>query len=720
VARLRALLVVLALAGVAGSYRTAEDDEASALAKQRVEEECADVDFSDVDEEAGRQALESGAGEDNLVLEMMKASKKPGDLGREFRNIVGPGWAIRTAGPMVFSLILGVVWFICCWTACPFCRCCRCGQRQRKTPLWLKFLLLAAIVVLVISMVICAMLAFRGKGHIEGGLNSISCTASQVLDSTLNGNEEESFIGILPLLDEFGELRSQLDDGSAFVREVQDVVSDTEEVERALFVTTESLELLAETLGLDENKKRPGIEDKMDDLIEAVQLLSTAVSDGVAIALANAREEVDVQLSSENRAALRDIFDDAITPLREAATSVRTSMNFFIRDGFGDVKDTALNIAGAAIISIAIVIFLVGACGCSAGLLCTFMERHDTKGGGNPWNRHIAPCACTTWCFGWLYAFLVFFFGGFMIVCLVPLSSTCLVMDDLNTELLKEILPSLGVDFDESGEDTFGMIADVIDGCFAKKGASGKSLTDIIYFMEGGVKVTLTEKIKGQTTEPIEEQFANLRTKLKGDNATLADQPVVGDLKQALLKFEEELAAAPFQLGFRCDLFKLPPLGLTCDVKAMYKSGGTWQNDCLQDDPLRMERQSIDCTSADFAAYVGDWATRLDKVLARMDDAVAETTNEIVDTLQTSVDTKILQPVERIVDRAECTFLKNAYADMVTGLCYQGVVGFSFVARAYVANGVLTLMLILIAYIVWRVSLDNRNTWGSEVTPLEG
>eukprot|EP00418_Pyrodinium_bahamense_P005192 CAMPEP_0179019950 /NCGR_PEP_ID=MMETSP0796-20121207/5131_1 /TAXON_ID=73915 /ORGANISM="Pyrodinium bahamense, Strain pbaha01" /LENGTH=583 /DNA_ID=CAMNT_0020715751 /DNA_START=171 /DNA_END=1922 /DNA_ORIENTATION=- len=581
---------------------------------------------------------------------------------------------------------------------------------------------MVAIGALIFGTVVSAMLAFKGRNDIKAGLNSVSCTAARVLESTLNGNKEGKFIGMLPLLDAFGFLRTRLYDDSPLVARVNTILADTKEVERAQFIAVESMKLLADTLSLPENKDKPGMGNSIADLASGVREASGAINDGVASALASARAEVNTQLGSESRASLRDTLDSAVQPLRDATDTVRDSTKFFIEDGFASLKGTAVQASSAAVIVIALTVFAIVACGCGTGLLCLFREyrESDAEAGENPWNKRLGPCACSAWCCGWGYAFLVFFFGGFMVICAVPLSSMCLVLDDVDSQMLKEILPSLGAEMAEG--DEFDMVADMIDTCFSKRTAdTGRSLMDIIFIEEGGEKVTLEEKIRGQTVVPIQEQFEAINEKLSETDVRLTSQQGIVDLKAALRDFPSQTAGAPTMPGFRCDTFQTAG-GAPCDVLNMNEVAGNWVSDCVQegDDDMTMEPLAVPCTSTQFSGYMADWADRIDKVLGRVDDAVASTKTKIATNLQTAVEDNIIQPVEDIVEQAQCSFLKSAYADLVNGLCYRGVVGFSSVAQAYVANGVLTVLLIMLMYAVWRVSVDNYNTWGDQVKTLDG
>merc|ERR1712003_128009 len=119
-------------------------------------------------------------------------------------------------------------------------------------------------------------------------------------------------------------------------------------------------------------------------------------------------------------------------------------------------------------IVLAIIFFaaLLMLCGCSTVSCFALHEKNNNaKVGVNPYHRSMHRCACVTWCCAFLYAFVAFFIGGLLYAASVPLSSTCLIMDDVNSQVLTDIAPAVGIDLD-THSDQFTMVADIIDKCF--------------------------------------------------------------------------------------------------------------------------------------------------------------------------------------------------------------------------------------------------------------
>merc|ERR1712232_248509 len=112
-----------------------------------------------------------------------------------------------------------------------------------------------------------------------------------------------------------------------------------------------------------------------------------------------------------------------------------------------------------------------------------------------------------------------------------------------------------------------------------------------------------------------------------------------------------------------------------------------------------------------FADYIQKWHDRLTIVSTRLDNTVPQVNDKILKGLKNLVNEEITFKVINMCDRTECHFLKKAYKDFVAGLCYKGVVGFRFVARAYVGNGIVCILFVLLMYCMWRHAVDNRNAW---------
>jgi len=182
------------------------------------------------------------------------------------------------------------------------------------------------------------------------------------------------------------------------------------------------------------------------------------------------------------------------------------------------------------------------------------------------------------------------------------------------------------------------------------------------------------------------------------------------------MQLKKDLQAAN---TFKCRKFKLAN-GALCDVLNMVENpanSGSYQNDCLKADGT-VEAKEYSCTLAEFTTLTRDFNTRLDKVFRRLDGAAAVTQSKINVNMRNLVNRNVIAKIQRVADGLTCGLLGTFYQEFIDGTCYAGVWGFTQISKAYVATGALTLVLVIIMYVVWRISIDNYNV-NSKVTALQ-
>lgn len=827
----RVLLVFAALSGLASSssgtevttYVTEEDTKVSALASQRMNEFCDGVDLSDIDTEAGRDSLQAAVGDQNVILDALKAANSSDEFTDKLKDNVDVQWIAGTVGPIIFAIVLAVLWFFFCWTACPCCKCCRCCARYGKSSKVVKILIALSIFILTLCLVVSAVMAWQGYGHIDDGLKATSCTAARVVNYTLNGNADENFVGMLPMLNKLSDMKGILADNSSFVSEVFSILDETVDVVTSSYLAEQSLQLMSDTLALPANLNPGAVHtcQLCSTLSGPLSDLAAAVSDSSSKAMADVYTEVQTQLGSESRADLRTAFDGAVDPLRDSATMIRDSFKFFLEDDFKDWQEDIIDYVGLWLIVLVLLVLMLAACGFTSAACCGIREYSEEKQekGENPWNGKIATCACCTWCCGWGYAVVALYIGGMMILINVLISSMCMPLDELDGQLLDDIMPALGVE--TSNPDELDMMKDMIDGCFSQQSAGAAILMDILFTRDNGTKMTMREQIQSQTTDLMSAKFDILDEKLATgaklmedesllelldliannpvDNLIVVDtsslsgsdyEAIVEDARPFASSLQvgaaSSLACSDFVFGnetiyglstlkanmvtlaqsgtatattpsaactgqvacdfwpsdctasgantceeacadanllmdlkaelinaatYRCDIFQDAD-GNDCDVKNMAGSASNgYTSDCLGDGGTSVTRKEMTCTLAEFKQYVHDWEVRLTNVFTRVDDVLVAKQDAISVSLKNLVAEEITDPVNSIVEDSSCSFLKTAYGDLVTGLCFVGARGFRNIALSHSWNGALTSMLILVTYAIWRRAVDNRDKW---------
>lgn len=81
--------------------------------------------------------------------------------------------------------------------------------------------------------------------------------------------------------------------------------------------------------------------------------------------------------------------------------------------------------------------------------------------------------------------------------------------------------------------------------------------------------------------------------------------------------------------------------------------------------------------------------------------------SRISEDLRDLVDEQVMGPITTVANGMTCGFLADTYQGVLDGLCYGGVWGFQAMSASYVACGVLTMLLVALTFIVWRISYDN-------------
>jgi hypothetical protein len=257
-------------------------------------------------------------------------------------------------------------------------------------------------------------------------------------------------------------------------------------------------------------------------LAPVIQALDT----GAAAALKDARIEAKAQLSTENRQNIQSQLNSAIVPLNDAKNTMRTSFQTFVdpelKDNFADNADYGLRglIGGLFVLAL-----LVLCCGCGSVGCCWKSEE------GNASQR----VACATWCCNFYVAVVALFVGGFMLLIAVPVSGTCLVLADINRNMLNDIATAINLDM--TGDDGI-ILGDMVDKCFNPPDPNvASSLLDILFERNetDGSKVTMRQKMIDEFKSKIDTVFADVENKLNTNAPSLSEDDRIQELRQALL-----------------------------------------------------------------------------------------------------------------------------------------------------------------------------------------
>eukprot|EP00933_Yihiella_yeosuensis_P020652 TRINITY_DN16509_c0_g2_i1.p1 TRINITY_DN16509_c0_g2~~TRINITY_DN16509_c0_g2_i1.p1 ORF type:complete len:898 (+),score=144.46 TRINITY_DN16509_c0_g2_i1:216-2696(+) len=800
----------------------------SKLSKVKKVETCAEIQdkADDVDRKGARDKLLSQSG-DNVILKSMKQAKSSSELGTKVQENTSIGWLIGKAGPIVMTFIMFFIFIICCCTACPCCKCCRrCkGRHNVRKPVKLVFFI--SLCGIVFGLLVAASMSVAGFGKAVDGFEMTSCATAKMVDSTLNGQTGPYFLGMLPTLKVFQELIDSFNAGSAFLTQLGGVLDDTKAITAANNLASGTLGLLLDMMANKQNQKpqSSGGKDLLHDCELCTQLekvlkpVKTNLDSSLGQALDAARSEVKKQLQGPKLKDLQGQIISATDPLKQVKEMVRDTFgdNIVKNDAFANITSNLRQFGTMGSAFLFIIGILIVTCGFSSVGLWTFREKRKyIEGEPVKYRNGVHRCALCTWCWGFCYVMFAFFVGGLMVMLSIPFSGICLIMNDVNSQMLTDIGPSIGLNLTGTAGP---MVNDIIDQCFRPVNPNANPLLlDIIYTMNGTKKTTLKERIVDQTKTNINKQFdkigqRNTSVDLSNNDAmktlkrTLRDTRIDAMMKPRLREWNrdslyqgmgfdqnsgnDKLMTFTIASSASCDDFYVPaengPLSgskipgiwsfgyrlknfsnlntmipsagcirkadcshttptsnagqacragnnfmdlkaglqgpkifrcksfyvgaIKCDIKTMTETppgSGKYTNDCLAADGT-LEAKEYACDISEFTTLVQDFDIRLDKVFKRLGTASTATMSKISVDMKKVVDTNVLAKIDAVANGVTCGFLNQAYQNVIDGMCFTGVVGFIQVADSYVACAALSLLLIILMYTVWRISVDNYN-----------
>lgn len=228
--RLWRLLALVCLRSVVGldsdetnasnPYLEAADFEVLQDAIAAEEKFCAGVDpMTRAERDDSRKELLSGIGGSNLVKSILVESNSSSEMATNAQTrLLNADWILANTAPLVMSFVMAILWYCFCWTACPFCRCCRICRRRKRCPWKVRLIVPIAMLGFMIGILTCIGLAAEGHTTTSDGVRSASCTSSRLLRTTLSGRQgDKAFIGMLGIMETFWSLDQKLEDDSDFL-----------------------------------------------------------------------------------------------------------------------------------------------------------------------------------------------------------------------------------------------------------------------------------------------------------------------------------------------------------------------------------------------------------------------------------------------------------------------------------------------------------------------
>eukprot|EP00435_Cladocopium_sp_Y103_P040581 s2798_g11.t1 len=361
-----------------------------------------------------------------------------------------------------------------------------------------------------LALTVVAFLALTGLDAAVDGVERTACASAKLMNTTLQGGKPDlAFLGLLPILEILQSLSDSLSPDSNFIRDLKGVIDNTQDITQAVFLATQTKALLYDMMTHPDNQA-PKYSDgtsllhecKLCSELSSVLEPAIAALDGsVATALKRAREEVNTQLSGSKLQELQANFETMSAPVDQFKVSLKSFLGPLIEEDLLDNVKAQMDTAGrGGAASFAVLALLLTAC----GILTVLCWCCTTP--GNPKAR-VHRCACCTWCCGCWYLFLAFLVGGLLNVVVVPLSSFCLILEDLDGEILRDISATANLNFTGAAGD---MAISLVENCLNPPADADVNpvLLDIIKTTSSdGTTVSMNEAIVGTVTSQITKQF---------------------------------------------------------------------------------------------------------------------------------------------------------------------------------------------------------------------
>lgn len=812
------ILSIRNAASASESKITASDRETALQAQTKSVTLCQGIQSMDAKDKEGRKNMLVSASGNRLLEQVIKEADNKDQLLTKFQEKANdPKYNSTVMGPLVMMFLSIFIYaFCCCWTPC--CECCRCCRKSRNPGVLCKLFFLFLVVGLMCGLGVAAILARAGLGDASNGVDMLSCATADFAHVSLNGKADPRFLGLIPAIESLEDMASVLNPDGTFITQLKAIIDSTASISQSVLLASTTLTMLSDMMTdtaniLPKDASSVSLEHKCQACQPIGNLLgtaSTALSSGLGAALAAAREEVDKQLSGSALASLQNSMTSAMSPIDGFKSALMGMFEPIVKSSAGEDASKAIDSMGmpavGAIIALAVLIVLCASCTTSCWLLCDKTGRNE--------GAYIHRCACTTWCCGCWYIWLVFFFGGLLAIICVPLSGACLILDDLNSAFLKDVDQTFNLGMAAGGE----MVFNIVDQCLNNPDPNANPmLLSLINITDtDGKSVTMYQKIVVSTKDSINSAFNQITSittatgsaspKINADasivklRATIADlqtdamllpvdpqntygamaastalapylassgacldyTPTVDDLKSALPagtplpvkgigSFATELGsmgvkdvASGYALGFCgdkvvCDLglsssdqsactagnsfmdvkHRLRTVntfqcrrfvdkdGLPCDILSMAKtSSGTYTGDCMRTDNT-WKVETYPCTLSDFTTLVQQFDQMINLVTQRIDDTTDSTMTKISTDMKQLVNTNILDKIDNLATGVTCGFMGTMWQRIIDGFCFNGVIGFISIVASYNSCASVTLVLVILLYIVWRITFDN-------------
>lgn len=377
-----------------------------------------------------------------------------------------------------------------------------------------KAILFAILLLSLIGIIIGLVVATGGAGWMIRGWDTIQCTLTTLLGTVVSGRDPT-----WPT-EKVNDLIDKLHPDDAFMVKTRSILTQTEPVERSVKMLTSTLTLLDTTMGLPENV-RP-VSNSGEDLNHLCHLcqgvtgkiapVAEEIDGSLGKALEDARTQVNDKLSGKELTDLHKSLKDAADPMNEVRDGVMDSVgkSLIKEGGFTDVEDI-LNLIALIVLLVCILGFLPWVCGCCALSLAAFKPlRSQPTEKGNIYRSSPPRCACCSWCIGICLAPLPLFLGFLLSAIAIPVSSVCMVLDDLKGDTFDKWAPALGVE-DKGTEEDWQNTLNVVDAC-TNRDSDGRIMNVLtVEDSDSGGRISIRDKLLQETRGRMHKEFDKIK-----------------------------------------------------------------------------------------------------------------------------------------------------------------------------------------------------------------
>ena len=254
------------------------------------------------------------------------------------------------------------------------------------------------------------------------------------------------------------------------------------------------------------------------------------------MALQQVRSEVNSQLDGDTLANLRRTVQQTKEPLETMKEQMLQQLGYFVSEADDGFQTATTSLVGESSVvypsSLAVVL---ASCGVAIlGILALLAYSLCHRGGEEPDPCCVCTCSASAMCTTYIFAGIMFFIGGILLLVTMVGGGVCLAMVDFDEQSGQTLLQSLGV----PASDNVNMALRMADRCMSLKseGNTTRNVADILEFPATspsypGKMSTARELLADLVASKIDETFLVLEEAMASQPLRLADNPILAQIR---------------------------------------------------------------------------------------------------------------------------------------------------------------------------------------------